>query len=73
VSARLSVFASRRTFILTDVLECVGAAIVFPFHDADFAKGALADDAEEAKVVEVYCDGEAVSTCNCLLSCRYAP
>ena len=67
LSARLSLFASRRTFVLADVLERVGAAIVFPLHDTDFAKGALAYDAEEAKMVEVHCGGEAVSTRNCRL------
>jgi len=50
--------AGRRTFVLADILEGVGAAIVLPFDDADFAKGTFAYDAEEAEVVEVYCDGK---------------
>ena len=51
----------QRTFVLADVLKGVGAAIVFPLHDADFAKGTFAYDPEETKVVEVYCSREAVS------------
>lgn len=42
-----------RTFIFADVLECVGGPIVFALNDADFAKGALADDTQEAEVIEV--------------------
>lgn len=58
-----------RTFILANILERVGGAIIFTLDDADFAKGALAYDAEEAEVVEVHCGGAAVSMCNGYLSC----
>lgn len=43
----------RRTFIFADVLEGKGEAGVFALDDADLAKGAFSDDAQEAKVVEV--------------------
>jgi hypothetical protein len=55
-------FASRRTFVLANILESICTAIVFPLYDANFAKGALAYDAEETEVIEVYCNKETVST-----------
>lgn len=45
----------RLTFIFADVLECKRQTRVFSFDDADLAKGALADDAEQAEMVEAYC------------------
>jgi hypothetical protein len=42
-----------RTFIFANVLERVGGAVVFALDDADFAKSAFADDAEETEVIEV--------------------
>lgn len=44
-----------RTFILAQVFEGEGQAGVFALDDADLAKGALADDAEEFEVVELDC------------------
>ena len=43
-----------RTFILAYVLEGEGEPGVFSLDDADFAKGALADDAQQTEVVEVH-------------------
>jgi hypothetical protein len=43
------------TLILPDVLESKGETGVFPLDDADLAKGALADDAQQAEVVEIDC------------------
>jgi hypothetical protein len=70
-SARLflSLRVCLRTFVLADILEGVGAAIVLPLHDADLTKGTLAYDAKETEVVKVYCSREAVSTSNSRLSC----
>jgi hypothetical protein len=63
-SARLflSMRVCVRTFILTDIFEGVGTAIVLPLYDADLTKGTLAYDAKETEVVEVYCGRKAVST-----------
>ena len=41
------------TFVLADVLEGKREAGVFALDDADLAKRALADDTEQAEVVEV--------------------
>ena len=41
-----------RTFIFANVLQCERQARVFPLDDSNLAKGATADDAQEAKVVE---------------------
>jgi hypothetical protein len=43
----------KRTFILSYVFEGKGEARVFALDDADFAKGAFADYAQQAEVVEV--------------------
>jgi hypothetical protein len=43
------------TFIFAYVLESKGQAGVLSLYDADLAKGALADDAEQSKVVEAHC------------------
>jgi hypothetical protein len=43
------------TFVLADVLERKGEAGVLALDDAHLAKGALADDAQQAEVVEVHC------------------
>jgi hypothetical protein len=42
------------TFIFPDVLEGKGESGVLALDDAHFAKGALADDAQQAKVVEIH-------------------
>ena len=52
----------RLTLILSDVLEGKGQAGVLALDDADLAKGSLADDTQQAKVIEVHW-GELVSGC----------
>ena len=52
---------ARRTFIFPDVFQRKRQARIFPLHDADFAKRALADDSEELEVVELDCDRNSVS------------
>lgn len=47
--------SDRLTLILADVLESKGQASVLSLYNADLAKGALADDTEQSKVVEAYC------------------
>lgn len=49
----------RQTFILAYVLERECEAGVLALDDADLAKGALADDAQQAEVVEVHWDERA--------------
>ena len=48
----------KHTFILSYVLECKCEAGVLALDNAHLAKGALADDAQQAEVVEVDLGGE---------------
>lgn len=57
-----------RTFIFAYVLERVGGTVVFALDDADFAKGAFADDAEETEVVEVDLSSSTCQRCLCRAS-----
>ena len=41
------------TFILAYILEGKGQAGILPLDDAHLAKGTLADDPEESKVIEI--------------------
>lgn len=50
-----NVSGCRQTFIFPYVLERKGEASIFALNDAHFAKGALADDAQQPEVVEVHC------------------
>jgi hypothetical protein len=45
------------TFIFSYVLERKCEARVLSLDNAHFSKGALADDSQEAEVVEVHCGG----------------
>lgn len=45
----------RLTLIFADVLESKRQASVLSLYNADLAKGALADDTEQSKVVEAHC------------------
>lgn len=45
----------RRTFIFSYVLERKGKACILALDDAHFAKGALADDSQQAEMVQVHC------------------
>ena len=45
-----------RTFIFANILQCKRQIGVFSFNDAYFAKGSSADNSQESKMVEVYCD-----------------
>ena len=47
--------ARRLTFVFSYVLERECEARVFALDNAHLAKGALADDAQQAEVVEVHC------------------
>jgi hypothetical protein len=46
----------RLTFILSYVLERECEARILALHDAHLSEGALADDAQQAEVVEVHCE-----------------
>lgn len=46
--------SGRLTLIFADVFESKGQASVLSLYNADLAKGALANDTEQSKVVEAY-------------------